>query len=107
MQDPRTLITKGTYIVLQAVVDANAKFIIIDVGDYGRNSDGGILKESNFGKLLDKNKLNLPTIPRIIHENLEEKFPFVFVVDEAYPLKINLMRPFARRQLNNMKRIYN
>lgn len=44
-------------IVLQAVVDANAKFIIIDVSDYGRNSDGGILKESNFGKLLDKNSM--------------------------------------------------
>jgi hypothetical protein len=74
------------FIVLQAVVDANAKFIIIDVGDYGRNSVGGILKESNFGKLLDKNKLNLPTTPRKIHEELEETFPFVFVADEAYPL---------------------
>jgi hypothetical protein len=49
----------------------------------------------------------LPTTPRKIHEELEETFPFVFVADEAYPLKSNLMRPFARRQLNNMKRIYN
>lgn len=40
-------------IVIQAVVDANAKFIIIDVGDYGRNSNGGIMKESNFEKLLN------------------------------------------------------
>lgn len=28
-------------------------------------------------------------------------------MDEAYPLKINLMKPFARRQLTNKKRIYN
>lgn len=29
------------------------------------------------------------------------------MADEAYPLIINLMRPFAQRQLNNMKIIYN
>lgn len=93
-------------IVLQAVVDANAKFIFIDVGDFGRNSDGGVLKESNFGKLLDNNKLLLPP-PRKIHEEVEDKFPFVFVADEAYPLKKNLMKPFARKQLTNSKRIFN
>jgi hypothetical protein len=64
------------------------------------------LKESNFGKLLDKNKLNLPTTPRKIHEDFEEKFPFVFVVDEAYPLKINLMK-ICTKTANNMKIIYN
>lgn len=45
-------------IILQAVVDANAKFIFIDVGDYCRNSEVGVLKESNFGNKLNKNKLN-------------------------------------------------
>jgi len=34
-----------------------------------------------------------------MHEELEETFPFVFVADEAYPLKSNLMRPFARDSL--------
>lgn len=56
---------------------------------------------------LDKNKLNLPAAPRKIHEELEETFPIVFVADEAYPLKSNLMKPFERRQLDNMKSIYN
>lgn len=44
-------------ILLQAVSDVNAKFIAGDIGDYGRNSDSGIFKESNFGKLLKNNKL--------------------------------------------------
>lgn len=96
------LMTKSLF----AVVDANAKFIFIDIGDFGRHCDGGILRESNFGKLLDNNKLLLPP-PRKIHKNVEDEFPFVFVADEAYPLKKNLMRPFARKQLTNSKRIYN
>lgn len=93
-------------IVLQAVVDAHAKFITIDVGDYGRSSDSGIFKESNFGKMLLHNELNLPP-PRKIHNDINEEYPFVFVGDEAYPLLPCLMRPFPRRNLTNEKRIFN
>ncbi|XP_026819265.1 putative nuclease HARBI1 [Rhopalosiphum maidis] len=93
-------------IVLQAVVDANAKFIAIDIGDYGRNSDSGIFKKSNFEKLLKNNKLNIPQSKKI-DPQINDEFPFVFVVDEAYPLQTNLMRPFPRRNLTNEKRIFN
>jgi hypothetical protein len=44
---------KGFHLIVhQVVVDAHAKFITIDVGDYGRSSDSGIFKESNFSKIL-------------------------------------------------------
>lgn len=89
-------------IVIQAVVDVNAKFIFIDVGDFGRNSDGGILKESNFGKLLDNNKLLLPP-PRKIHEEVEDEFPFVFVADEAYPLKKKFDEAICKKTIDKFK----
>lgn len=92
-------------IVLQAVVDADAKFLAVDVGDYGRNNDSGVFKVSSFGKLFFDNNLDLPA-PRKLSPD-EFRFPYVFVADEAYPLTRNLMRPFSRNSLTRERRIYN
>ncbi|KAH6928054.1 hypothetical protein HPB50_011007 [Hyalomma asiaticum] len=52
---------KGTYsIVLLAVVDSDYKFVIVDVGAYGKQSDGGVLEQSKFGRRLEDGKLYLP-----------------------------------------------
>ncbi|KAL1470034.1 hypothetical protein MTO96_040712 [Rhipicephalus appendiculatus] len=39
-------------IVLMAIVDSNCHYVLIDVGAEGRQSDGGVLKNSKFGKKL-------------------------------------------------------
>jgi hypothetical protein len=44
-------------IVLLALVDANYKFIAVDIGFYGRSSDGGIFSTSNLGKRLEMGTL--------------------------------------------------
>ncbi|KAK0133483.1 Protein ALP1-like [Merluccius polli] len=52
---------KGTFsIVLFAVVDAYYRFRVIDVGGYGRTSDGGILSHSGFGEGLMSGTLDFP-----------------------------------------------
>nr|CAI5840915.1 unnamed protein product [Callosobruchus analis] len=43
-------------VVLLALVDANYRFISVDVGAYGKNSDGGIFASSNMGKALNISK---------------------------------------------------
>lgn len=49
---------KGYYsIVLMAVVDADYKFTFADVGCQGRISDGGVLKNSQFGKSLAEGEI--------------------------------------------------
>jgi hypothetical protein len=46
-------------IVLQAVADARYRFIAIDVGVYGKESDGGIFSNSNLSRQLDNGALNV------------------------------------------------
>jgi hypothetical protein len=47
-------------LVLLASVDANYKFIAVDIGFYGKNSDGGIFANSKLGRGLENGKLHIP-----------------------------------------------
>jgi hypothetical protein len=77
---------KGTHsIVLMAVVDAHYKFILIDVGAYGRNSDGGIFANSCFGKLLANGVLNIPQPSHLPTYQVDDAVPYVIVGDEGFP----------------------
>ena len=88
--------------VLLAVVDADYKFTVVDIGSCGKFSDGSILHNSEFGKALRCHELDLPQESRI--GGSEHSLPFVFVGDEAFPLMENLMRPFPKNQLQEEKR---
>ncbi len=92
-------------IVLLAVCDADYKFTYVDVGSYGSQSDGGVLRLSSFGYKLDHNKLNLPVDAPL--PNTAKPVPYFFVGDEAFPLKTNLMRPYSGRNLPEDKSIFN
>ncbi|XP_031353101.1 uncharacterized protein LOC116178008 [Photinus pyralis] len=47
-------------LVLLALVDAQYNFIAVDVGAYGKNSDAGILSNSNLGTSLENGSINIP-----------------------------------------------
>lgn len=93
---------------LMACADANGLFTSIDVGDYGRNSDSGVFKNSGLGQALNNNTLNIPT-PRPLpgEEEFGRSFLYYFAADEGFPLSTNIMRPYNSRSLNNNRRIFN
>ncbi|KAJ8381289.1 hypothetical protein SKAU_G00020670 [Synaphobranchus kaupii] len=99
---------KGTFsIVLLSVVDARYRFRVVDVGAYGRNSDGGTLALSPFGKNLQAGCLNLPEDSPLPNAEHLGPIPHVFVGDEAFPLRKDLLRPFPGRQLRAPQRVFN
>lgn len=84
---------KGTFsLVLLAVVDSKYLFRIIDVGGYGRYSDGGTLANSVFGEALRNGTLDLPDDCVLPGSQHCTSLPHVFVRDEAFPLQRNLLR---------------
>ena len=94
-------------IVLLAVVDAHNLFRMVDVGGYGRNSDGGTLFNSPFGEALRDGTLDLPEDRVITGAEHRGPLPHVFVGDEAFPLRLNMMRPFPGTNLATDRRTFN
>ena len=47
-------------IILQAVADANTKFVTTEVGGRGKQSDGGTVHYSNSNKLIENGSLKFP-----------------------------------------------
>ncbi|XP_023717693.1 protein ALP1-like [Cryptotermes secundus] len=94
-------------IALSALVDASYKFIFIDVGAYGTNSDSSIFKRSALGTGLENNTLNIPTEKQLPGSNTT--LPHVIVGDEAFPLRTYLMTPFSRDQArgNEERKVFN
>ncbi|KAJ8375576.1 hypothetical protein SKAU_G00061560 [Synaphobranchus kaupii] len=97
---------KGTFsIVLLAVVDARYRFRVVDIGAYGKSSDGGTLVSSSFGQALLHQAMDLPADKPL--PGAEEATPYVFVGDEAFPLRRCMMRPFPGQRLSPEQRIFN
>lgn len=91
--------------VLFAMCDSNYCFTYIEVGSYGKSSDAGIFKHSKLYERLCDGTLGLPAPCAI--EKTNEKYPFVIVGDEAFPLSENLLRPYGGKQLTPIKEIFN
>ena len=77
-------------LVLLAMVDHKYQFVLVDVGAFGSASDAGIFSRSKIGRRLAAGTLNIPEYH--VYEGV--KLPYVIVGDAAFPLRVNMMRPF-------------
>lgn len=92
-------------VALQGVADADNKFLTIEVGAQGKQSDGGIFTTSTLFNLLETKNFNVPSDKKL--PNSDAKVPHVLIGDEAYPLKPYLMRPYPGRGLTPRREIFN
>jgi hypothetical protein len=88
------------------LIDAHYTFTVVDIGSYGRNSDGGIFVHSKFGKYFETH-LGIPEdkqLPGTLCLALH-----VIMGDEAFPLKTYLLKPYpgSQSKWDNEKSIFN
>ncbi|KAJ0051176.1 hypothetical protein NL108_015457 [Boleophthalmus pectinirostris] len=77
------------------------------VGDYGRDSDGGIYARSALRRGMAQKTLQVPSngpLPNAAHLG---NLPVVMVGDAAIPLKPYLLRPYPAQNLTRPERIFN
>lgn len=83
-------------VVLLALVDADYGFRCIQVGDFGRTSDGGVYAGSNLGRGMESKSLHVLQSTSLLDAAHLENVPYATVADAALPLKPYLMRRYAR-----------
>ncbi|KAK6470744.1 protein ALP1-like, partial [Huso huso] len=92
-------------IVLMALVDADLKFLYVDIGTNGRVSDGGVWNKCTLSQALQDNSLHLPQ-PSALPLGTDP-VPYVVVADEAFGLKKWIMKPYPQIQLTPENQIFN
>ena len=96
---------KSFSIVLLAVCNADYEFTLIDIGEAGRQSNGGVFYNSNLGYVIVNDLLDFPE-PENVNDS-DFKLPFVFVGDDASPMRTNLAKPYSAFHLDLEKLITN
>lgn len=92
-------------IVLLGLVDADYKFLYVDVGAYGHSSDGGVFSDTQLYKALEANTVGLPDPEPLPNDN--KPVPYHMVADDAFALRTWMMKPFQRRHMSREERVFN
>ena len=97
---------KGYFsIILMALVDADYKFIWVDVGANGSASDGSVFNASELKEACESGDIGFPDPEPL--PNDDKDMPYFIIGDDAFPLKTWLMKPFSRHHMDNEERIFN
>ncbi|XP_025191748.1 uncharacterized protein LOC112591999 [Melanaphis sacchari] len=88
--------------VLMVIVDAQYQFILCDFGTNGRVSDAGVLQNTKFFQMLQNNELNIPAEELVT--NSSRHLPYVFVADDAFQLRSDIMKPFRQADLTSSEK---
>lgn len=88
-----------------AICDADYIITFVDIGAYGRRSDGGTFRDSIIGHKFNNHEMNLPKSESLTIDGLP--LPYVLVADEAFQLTEYLLRPYPGKNLSQERTIFN
>ena len=82
-------------LILLALVDAQYRFLYVDVGANGRTSVGCVFGNCRLNAALEENTLHIPFDQQLPGSGLVT--PFVIVADDAFSMRSYLMKPYPGR----------
>ena len=91
--------------VLMGLVDSGYRFLYVNVGQPGSNSDGGIFNNSSLCNDITNETAGLPDKEPLPHDDLA--LSYHILGDDAFALRDWLMKPFSKRQLSKKQQIFN
>lgn len=92
--------------MLLGICDAQYMFTFVDIGAYGRRSDGGIFRDSKMGLKFNSKKMNVPAPESLSPDG--SSLPYVLVGNKAFQLTDYLLRPYpGKGNLNDERNIFN
>lgn len=92
-------------IIMLALVDADYKFLWVDIGANGACSDCQVFNISELKAKIDDDSIGFPEPEPLPGD--DKDMPFFIIGDDAFPLKTWMMKPFSRRSLSRQEAIFN
>jgi hypothetical protein len=91
--------------VLLAVVNAEYKFLYVDVGCNSRVSDGGVFNRCSLYHALATGTIELP--PAIPLPGQSQPVPYFFVADDSFAMRNYIMKLYPFKDQSAPDRIFN
>lgn len=92
-------------VVLLLSLDVEYRFLFVDIGRNSRIHDASVFDESSFVAYIYSETLNLPLLSPLLGYNTP--LPYVIVADDAFLLKVNIMKLYPGRDLTFQKKSFN
>ena len=94
-------------VVLMAVVDANYRFIFVDVGAIGSENDSGVFGRTRLARLFDRHRAGLPPPCPLPGDPNGRAIPYFLVGDDCFKMETHLMKPYPKRAMTLDERRFN
>ncbi|XP_041366759.1 uncharacterized protein LOC121381503 [Gigantopelta aegis] len=92
-------------IVMLALVDADYKFLWVDVEVNGSASDAQVFNSLELKDAIDSSDINFPETEPLPHD--DQDMPYFIVRDDVFALQTWMMKTFSKRKLSQEERIFN